>query len=63
MQGNTPSKYDNSLKQVKVDALCDGLVTENTPAGAIKTGYYIKLQTIDPSKTKWNEALTSWINS
>jgi len=63
MPWNAPTSYDNSLKQVKVDALCNGIVTDDTPSWAIKTGYYVKFRTIDPSKTKWNEALTEWINS
>lgn len=61
MPGNTPTAYDDSLQKVKIDALCWWLVTENTPSWAIKTGYYVKLKSIDPSKTKWNEALNKWI--
>lgn len=50
---NKPTKYDESLKEIKVDALCNGKVWPNTPASAIKTWYYIAFHSIDPTNEVW----------
>jgi len=31
--------YDSGLKEVQIDSLCNGPLSENTPAEAIKTIY------------------------
>ncbi|MDD5770190.1 MAG: transglycosylase domain-containing protein, partial [Candidatus Gracilibacteria bacterium] len=50
---NIPKKYDESLKQIQVDALCEGKVGTNTPPSAIKTGYLINFHSIDPNNKVW----------
>jgi len=32
---NAPTEFDQSLQPIEVDLLCNGTITENTPASAI----------------------------
>lgn len=63
LKENVPTKYDEWMKQIKVDSLCNGKVTANTPAWAIKNVYYVNLKTIDPGQDNWNESLQDWIKN
>lgn len=56
---NKPTKYDNSLEEIQYDALCNGKVWPNTPASAIKTGYYIAYHSIDPTNSTWE----AWVQA
>lgn len=58
---NVPKTYDTSLKGVKVDALCNGLVDENTPPEAIKEVFVINFQSIDPSNKNWEGGVLDWL--
>jgi len=46
---------------VKVDALCNGLVDENTPPEAIKEVFVINFQSIDPSNKNWEGGVLDWL--
>lgn len=54
---NIPKTYDQSLKQIQVDAMCNGKVSSSTPASAIKTGYLIDFHDIDPNNTTWDASV------
>jgi len=56
---NIPTKYDISLKQIEVDALCNWKVWPNTPTSAIKRWYYIAYHSIDPTNKVWE----AWVQS
>ncbi len=57
---NRPTEYDTSLQLIQVDALCNGKVTPDTPASAIKSWYYIAYHSIDPNNTVWEEWVQKW---
>lgn len=59
---NAPEEYDESLKEVEVDMLCNWKVTENTPFAAIKKWYYIAFKAIDDRFPEWQESIDNWIN-
>jgi membrane carboxypeptidase/penicillin-binding protein len=56
-----PTKYESAGKEVTVDSLCNGKVTETTPSEAIRTGVLVDLDPIvesyDPS---WVTATRRW---
>lgn len=54
---NKPTTYDNSLKPIEVDELCNWKVTSNTPSWAIKSWYYIELRDIDPTRVEWQKSI------
>lgn len=58
---NIPTAYDNSLKQIEYDAMCNWKVTENTPVSAIKTWYYIALHSIDQTNAVWEAWVQKWV--
>lgn len=60
---NVPKAYDSSLKTVKVDALCNGKVDENTPPEAIKEVFLISFESIDPSNKNWEGWVREWLGS
>ncbi len=59
-----PTKYENSAKQVEVDSLCNGKVTDATPAAAVRKGYLMDIDPIiesyDPS---WLKSTRRWATS
>lgn len=59
---NIPKKYDQSLKQIEVDMMCNWKVSENTPKSAIKTWYLVNFTDIDPNNKAWNQAVKEWAN-
>lgn len=59
-----PTKYESAGKEVTVDALCNGKVTDDTPAEAVKTGVLIDLEPIVESyDSTWVSATRNWANS
>lgn len=54
---NIPKKYDQSLSQIQVDALCNGKVSSSTPASAIKSWYLIDFHDIDPNNKTWEASV------
>lgn len=57
---NTPTKYDNSFKQVEVDALCNWKITENTPEAARKKVTLLELHSMNPSNANWENPVKAW---
>ncbi|MDP2091228.1 MAG: transglycosylase domain-containing protein [Candidatus Gracilibacteria bacterium] len=57
---NTPTTYDRSYKQVEVDTLCNGKVTEKTPIAAIKKVTVLELNDIDPTNPEWQAPVRQW---
>lgn len=59
-----PTKYESAGKEVTVDSLCNGKVTDDTPTEAIKTGILVDLEPIvesyDPS---WVASTKNWVGS
>ncbi len=60
---NIPTKYDNSLTEVEIDASCNGRVSTNTPAWAIQKWYYVALQDIDPTQKTWQAWINEWVKN
>lgn len=60
---NTPKQYDESLKIVQVDALCNWKVDENTPKAAIKNVFLVNFHSLNPENTYWEEWVKKWINA
>lgn len=60
---NVPSSYDNSLKPIQVDVMCNWKVTENTPPWAIKNWYYVALHSIDPTNAVWEASVQNWVEN
>lgn len=58
---NIPKKKDSSFEVVKVDSLCNGKVTEDTPVAAIKEVYLINLQSLSPANPAWETGIKEWI--
>lgn len=52
---NPPTKYDNSLKQIEVDTLCNWKVTSETPPSAIKTWYLLYFHSLNPENSAWEK--------
>lgn len=50
---NIPKIYDQSLKMIEVDGLCNGIIWVNTPTSAIKKWYLIDFHDIDPQNKVW----------
>ena len=59
-----PTQYENSLKEVEVDMLCNGKVTDKTPESAIKRGYLINTDPIiDSYDPSWLPTVHSWMKT
>lgn len=59
-----PTAYENSMKEIETDSLCNGKVTDATPADAIKRGYLINVNPIvDSYDPDWLAAIKSWVRS
>lgn len=57
-----PTEYENSLKEVEVDMLCNGKVTDKTPESAIKRGYLMNANPIiDSYDPTWLGPVRSWL--
>ena len=60
---NKPSKYDQSYRNVKVDVLCNWLVSENTPDAAIKNATILQFHSLNPSNPEWENPVKQWSTS
>ena len=60
---NTPTKYDNSYRQIQVDSLCNWKVTENTPLAAIKTVTVVEINSLNPTNPSWQWPVLNWAKS
>lgn len=60
-----PTEYEGSFKEVEVDDLCGGKVTENTPADSIKKGYIATNinPIIDGYDKSWLSSISGWSKS
>lgn len=59
-----PTAYENSMKEMEVDSLCNGKVTDATPPDAVKKGYLINVNPIiDSYDTEWLGSIKSWVKS
>lgn len=58
---NIPKKKDSSFQLVKVDSLCNGKVTEETPITAIKEVYLINIQSLNPANPSWEKGIKEWM--
>ncbi len=58
---NPPKTYDNSLKEVEVDSLCNWIVTPETPETAIKKWYYIAFHSLKPDNPAWENPVQAWV--
>ena len=59
-----PTESEESFKTVKVDSLCNGKITDNTPSEAIKTGYIVNINpVIDGYEKDWVSSISEWIKS
>lgn len=59
-----PTAYENSMKEIEVDSLCNGKVTEATPPDSVKKGYLINVSPIiDSYQAEWLNSIKSWVRS
>ncbi len=58
---NAPWDYDPWFKLVKVDALCNGKISENTPADAIKEVYLIDFSSIGTEMKDWEWSIRDYL--
>ncbi len=54
---NAPTKYDDSLKELEVDTLCNWKVTSSTPQSAIKKWYILNFHSLNVDQTSWEKAV------
>jgi penicillin-binding protein 1A len=59
---NKPDKYDETVKILKVDKLCNWIINENTPKEAIINAKLLNFISIDPLDEKWQEPIDKWSN-
>jgi membrane peptidoglycan carboxypeptidase len=57
---NEPTKYDNSYKQVKIDSLCNWIITDKTPDAAIKNVTLVEFNSLSPNNPKWQDPVIKW---
>lgn len=60
---NKPSYYDNSYVTVQVDALCNWIVTDQTPIAAIKNATILEFHSLIPENSKWEDPVREWSKS
>lgn len=60
---NVPTKYDDSLREVEVDLLCNWKVTENTPKEAISIKTLVQVHSLRPDDPAWENPVIAWMNS
>lgn len=60
---NAPQSYDESLRSVQVDLLCNGTVSESTPQSAIGTVNLLSLHSLRPNDPAWELPVQSWVSS
>jgi len=60
---NKPEKYDNSYQSVEVDILCNGKVTPETPAAAVRNATLIEFHSLQPNNPAWENPVQEWAKS
>ena len=55
-----PTEYDNHVSQLQIDTLCNGRPSELTPESSLGTAWYIRPESIMPSKYDQEEIMTWW---
>ena len=60
---NKPNKQDKNYTQIKVDSLCNWIITHKTPLSAIKTINLLKLNSLSPNNPKWQDPVNQWAKS
>lgn len=60
LKSNIPSQVDNSYKNIQIDLLCQGKVTEETPQSAIWKGFLLELHSINPENIQWEKWVQEW---
>jgi hypothetical protein len=60
---NIPTKYDDSLKPIEYDVMCNWKVTDKTPASAIREWYYVAFHSIDPTNPVWEAWVQAWVKN
>lgn len=60
---NKPTEYDNSLKTIKVDALCNWKITDKTPESAIKEITVLEFHSLRPENASWEKPVQDWVKS
>ncbi len=58
---NIPNKYDNSLREIEVDSLCNWIVTKDTPKFAIKKWYFLNFHSLKPDNPAWENPVQKWV--
>ena len=57
---NPPTKYDNSFKKIKIDILCNWIISDKTPEAAIKEVILLELHSLSPTNPNWENPVTLW---
>lgn len=59
---NTIKEWNpDSVKMIKVDTLCNGIISEYTPESAQKYAYVVNSpKSYNPSDPRWQESVTEW---
>jgi len=58
---NVPRRVDNSLKDIQVDLLCNGIVDEQTPISAIWNVSFLSLNSLRPDNPAWENPVQTYI--
>lgn len=59
---NAPQSYDDSLRAVQVDLLCNGKVQETTPISAIGNVNFLSFQSLRPDLAYWELPVQEWVS-
>jgi hypothetical protein len=60
---NKPTKYDYSFKNIEVDALCNGKLTDKTPEAAKRNVTLVQFNSLQPGNSSWEEPVQKWVKS
>ncbi|MCP4523003.1 MAG: penicillin-binding protein [Candidatus Gracilibacteria bacterium] len=60
---NKPTQYDSSFKTIEIDALCGGIISENTPDIAKEKVTLVEFHSLSPYKNTWEIPVQKWAQS
>ncbi|NDK07677.1 hypothetical protein EOM39_00350 [Candidatus Gracilibacteria bacterium] len=60
---NIPTGKGGGLKTVKVDALCNGKISELTPPAGIKEIYILDVHSLIPTNKSWEGPVQNWVKN
>ncbi len=60
---NIPKKIDNSYQIVEYDALCNWIVTDETPKAAIRKATILEFHSLKPELPSWENPVLAWSKS